>query len=175
MASPASLPPMSEDLRMDALAARMLGEIERRPGACYNDLRRALGISWDAFRAALARLETRGAIQIHRARRRCAVYPAGHAIAHEDLARLAALALDGRRRVAERLLEMPHADVLQLAAATGFAPRTVYHHVARLARLGLVREARGPHGKRVVPEPALARLVRAGAQPSSGKTLLPGP
>lgn len=140
--------------------ATILALVAEQPGIALSELLAALGIGWGSLYHHIGKLQDAGAIEVRRKGRRSLVFPAdGDSTRFGDeqgLLRGATV-----RRVAQAVLEHPGRNVLEISDALSITPRTVYYHVNRLLKAGLIRSGSRTRHQALSPEPHLARLLRS--------------
>lgn len=139
---------------------RLLRAIEADPGATPSRLVQRLGLGWSTLYFHLEALEASGLVRRVRHGRHCFVFPEGIAGDLDRSAERAALEGEKVRLLAAEILRNPGHGIASLAAATGVAPRVVYHHVRRLRRQGLVTSSREHRYADLAPSERLRELLR---------------
>jgi predicted transcriptional regulator len=147
-----------------ALRERILGAIEREPGASPTRLVADLGIGWSTLYHHVNALEAQGRIRAASAGRHTFLYPAGMAGDPRLSVQRSVLSGGRARLVAAEAARTPGHDVGSLAEALDISPRVVYHHVRRLVEAGLLRSSMARRYRDLAPtEPLLALLRQEGA------------
>ena len=147
---------------------RVFGALRDQPGATRADLARRLALSAPVVQHHLRMLEAHRFVASRRDGRARRFFVSGDAPDAGTFLSRAALRDPSRGRVARAVAEGARTQ-RDLVARTGFSQRLVSYHLARLARLGLVR-AEGAQPQRYLPtEPLLAALAAAApGEPAGG-------